>query len=530
MIQIDQPKQVAETIDVCLVSPPSRVTSQVVPHALMCLIGWVEERGYVTDLVDVKRSPHARPDAKGHKQVMQEIVERAVASKARMIGFTAFTSDLIDVIELARMIRKRSDAKIIVGGVHAGLAPQGFFAFEDSPIDIVVVGEGEETLTELLEAQREGSLALESIDGLLYRENGRVIHTSPRQALASLDRMPLPPYHKLDMKYYLRPQRNVLRYVLLSGVHVFTARGCPYACTFCANRMRKVRYRPIEHVVEELKMLKELYDIDGFYIQDDTFTIKAERVIEFCEQLKAQKLGTVWGMEGRVNQLRDSVYNALKEAGCIQFDFGVESGSQVALNRMKKGIKVADTEQIFAKCRQDGIRTLANMMFNTPGETEQDVKDTISLMERINATTYGLNLTVPLIGTQIYEQYVKPPLMLEEYRLFADERAYHSIVDPRFKLAAHNLDLERLYVQTLIRFTFWQSLRLFSLHPVYLRSLRFSSRKGQYLSAAMNYWVQQIRTYLRYGKAMVKRELSRLSLSKQDTSDCRALAETGETK
>lgn len=500
------PKQ--KGTDICFVSPPSRTNSQVVPHAFLCLIAWVEKHGYHADLIDVKRPPHKEVHSEEKRQIMQEIAERSVASRANIIGLTGFTSDLVDVMDLARMIRKRSNARIIVGGVHANLAPGDFFAFEDSPIDIVVVGEGEETLLELLEAQRRGG-GLDSIAGVVYRDNDQVIHTDLRQSRFDLEALPLPAYHKLDMKYYLAPQRNLVRYILLSGVHVITARGCPYSCTFCANRLRKVRYRPVDAVVQELQMLKETYDIDGFYILDDTFTIRAQRVIEFCDQMKKEKLDIIWGMEGRVNQFGDGVYNALKEAGCIQIDFGVESGSQRALNRVKKGIKVVDTERIFAKCRQDGIRTLANIMFNLPEETEQDVKDTLSLMRQIKATTYGLNLTVPLIGTEIYEEYVKPPLKIEEYRLFADERAYHSIIDPRFKLAFHNLDLERLYTRVLIQFTFWQSLRMFSFHPSYLKCVWRSKRRIQYLMAAIRHLARQVRTFIRYGKTMLGKLISR---------------------
>jgi len=142
--------------------------------------------------------------------------------------------------------------------------------------------------------------------------------------------------------------------------------------------MRRVKYRNIETVIEEIRYLKETYDIDGFYIQDDTFTIKQKRVIEFCERLKAEKLGMVWGMEGRVNQMPDNVFEALVDSGCIQMDFGVESGSQVVLDRMKKGIKVEDAERIFKLCRSRRVRTLANFLVNTPGETEEDVEKAVS--------------------------------------------------------------------------------------------------------------------------------------------------------
>ena len=170
--------------------------------------------------------------------------------------------------------------------------------------------------------------------------------------------MPIHPYHKLDMNFYLQPQQFLLRSIYLSGVHIFTARGCPYGCTFCANSRKKVKFRPLDSVIEELKFLKETYRIDGFYIHDDTFTIKNDRVLEFCERLMKRKYLFVWGMEGRVNQFPVNVFRALRRSGCIQIDFGVESGSQESLDRMRKGIKVNDTEEVFRRCRTEKILSM----------------------------------------------------------------------------------------------------------------------------------------------------------------------------
>ena len=284
------------------------------------------------------------------------------------------------------------------------------------------------------------------------------------------------------MNFYLQPQQFLLRSIYLSGVHIFTARGCPYGCTFCANRRKKVRFRPLDSVIEELRFLKETYDIDGFYIHDDTFTIKNDRVIEFCEKLMELKHHFVWGMEGRVNQFSDNVFRALKKSGCIQIDFGVESGSQESLNRMKKGIKIKDTEEVFRRCHAEKLRTYANILINTPEETEEDVRKTVDLMENIKATTYGICVTTPYPGTEIYDRYVQPPLTVEEYSLYSDSKTYVSIVDPRFRMAAHNLNIEELSAKLGRRFMLQKSWQIFSLHPSYLKVLSKSKRKAEYLS------------------------------------------------
>jgi radical SAM superfamily enzyme YgiQ (UPF0313 family) len=297
-----------------------------------------------------------------------------------LIGLSGFTKDYQHLEKLFGAIKQKCNARIIVGGIHATVSPEDFFLKEDSPFDTAVVGDGEIPLTRLIEAEKKGISSREEIPGLVFRKGKNLVRTPPQTVFPPLHDMPVLPYHKLDMDFYLRPQQFLLRSIYLSAVHVFTARGCPYRCTFCANSRKKVNFRPVDAVIKEIRHLKETYDIDGFYIHDDTFTIKSERVIEFCEKLMDLKYRFVWGMEGRVNQIPGNVFRAVKKSECIQIDYGVESGSQEALNRMKKGIMVKDTEDIFRRCRSGKMRTYANILINTPEETEEDVRKTNELM------------------------------------------------------------------------------------------------------------------------------------------------------
>ena len=386
--------------DICLVSMPTlgRAKSTIVPHWILWLAGYIEQKGHSVDVVDVKRCVNADYTEKEKERVFQETVGKAVASRSPLIGLSAFTEDYSNVMKLAEEIKRRSGAKVIIGGIHATISPEDFFLREDSPFDAAIVGDGEVPLTNLIEAEKNGTSSWEKINGLVFRKGKNIVHTTTQSIFPSLDGMPGHPYHKLDMNFYLQPQQFLLRSIYLSGIHIFTARGCPCNCTFCANSRRKVRFRSLDSVIEELRFLKETYDIDGFYIHDDTFTIKSDRVIEFCEKLTALKYRFVWGMEGRVNQFSDKVFRALRKGGCIQIDFGVESGSQEALDRMKKGIKINDTEEVFRRCRTENIRTYANILINTPEETEEDVRKTVGLMENIKATTYGIGVTTPYPG------------------------------------------------------------------------------------------------------------------------------------
>jgi radical SAM superfamily enzyme YgiQ (UPF0313 family) len=493
--------------DVCLASLPTleRAKSPVVPHWLLWLTSYVERQGHEVAIVDIKSNINKEFTDKERERIFQETIEKVVESHSALIGLSGFTEDYHILISFARAIKERTSAKIVVGGIHASIAPEDYFACEDSPIDFVVVGDGEIPLTQLIEAGKMGYSAIENINGLVFIKKGEIHRNAPQTITLSLDDMPILPYHKLDINFYLQPHQLLTRWVYLSGLHIFTARGCPYSCTFCANRLKKVRYRSVDSVIKEITFLKETYGIDGFYIHDDTFTIKRDRVLDFCDKLTKQKNRLIWGMEGRVNQFPDEVFSALKKSGCIQIDFGVESGSQDALNRMNKGILVEDIKNVFSRCRAARIRTFANILINTPEEIASDVDKTIELMDEIKATVYGIGVTTPFPGTEIYDNYVKPPLSIDDYQLYSDNKSKLDIIDPRFRMNKHSIDIGVLYKKLNERFVTNRGWQIVSLHPAYLRSLFFSKRKRQYCFALFFRLFRRIKNIIsKYTKHIVQ--------------------------
>lgn len=464
---------------ICLVSPATRANSQIVPTALLYISAWLEKDGVQVNIVDIKKKTNNLYLTENQTDKLnKEILNRLKALSPTHIGITCYTYDYRSVVKLSKMIKNSMSAKIIVGGVHARLRPEDFL-YDLSPFDFVAIGEGEKFLIELLRREKYG-IDISDLQGLAYKSDGKIIKNE-NESFAELKYMPIPSYEKIDMEFYVKPNRNVIRTLPASGVHIFTTKGCPYACTFCANRQQNVRFRPVESVVDEIEFLKKKFSIDSFYIQDDTFCLKEERLFEFTEYLESKKLNMFWGLETRVNLLTEDMIKRLKETGCIQIDFGVESGSQDSLNRMNKKIKVEETKKIFAFCRQYGLRTFANFMFNTPEETEEDVKKTIGLMKEIKATVYGTNLTLPLLGTKIYDDYVNPKLTTDEYVLFEDEDMYRTIKDKRFKLAKHNIDLAKLKPKVMVRFMLFKSIIDLTTNKLYWKTLIYSKRRKQYL-------------------------------------------------
>jgi len=139
---------------------------------------------------------------------------------------------------------------------------------------------------------------------------------------------------------------------------------------------RKTRFRSAKNVVDELSLLKDKYKIDGFFILDDTFTINKVYVLNICEELKPRKIDLIWGCETRPNLVNKDLLAEMEKAGCIQIDFGVESGSQKVLDNLQKDITPSQSIKAFSICRELGIRTFANFMINNPEETWEDIEKT----------------------------------------------------------------------------------------------------------------------------------------------------------
>lgn len=491
------------SVDICLISPAGRAAEPRLPLALMYLCSWLEQQGNTVKIIDVKSDPYQKLTDSIRRKLERKILREVEEIEPLVVGITCLTPEVMEVRDLSREIKKRlPKTQIVVGGVHPTLYPEDFL-YSKSPTDFVAIGEGEETLGELVATlKKKGDWR--NIRGLAWFEDGKLRKNSPRHLIEDLDQIPFPAYHQVDMDYYTTPTIYCIRHMLISAVHIFTTRGCPEQCTFCVNKnlwgsnesTRRVRFRSPNRVVDELEFLSKNYHIDGFYIYDDTFTINKKHVLGFCDEFSKRGLDLVWGAETRVNLVSPDMLEAMKKAGCLQIDFGVETGSQEILDRMKKGITLRQVQEAFGNCRRLGLRSYASFMFNTPGETEEDVRKAITLAKEIDATGYNFNILTPFPGTDLYEKEVEPKLTVDEYAIYWG--ALGTLRDPRFKFCEHNLDLHWLVTSTHTLFNSVKKRAVFLLDRRYLTRLTKSRRKKQYLFVLLRLLVVTARYSLRY--------------------------------
>jgi len=335
-----------------------------------------------------------------------------------VIGLTCSTPNFHRMLELAKIGRENSDARIILGGVHASALPE--FITETYPdlIDCVVAGEGEITMLELVKAYQDKT-DIGKIKGIIFRKNGTTIRTEPRPFITEMDSIPFPARDLIPQKLF-RPNLHNARY--RNSASILTSRGCPFNCSFCASRIvsgRRYRMHSAEYVLEEMEKLKKDYGVRQLLITDDTFTINHERLEKICTGMIDKQLNLSWFCFSQVTAVDKTILKLMKKAGCYNIGFGVESSSPEILKQMGKPIQPERAREAVRMANEAGLKTQAFYIFGMPGETREQMEDTIRFSKKVGSTLAFFNMLVPFPGTRVFEIYFKSvPLHTIEWENF----------------------------------------------------------------------------------------------------------------
>jgi radical SAM superfamily enzyme YgiQ (UPF0313 family) len=270
--------------------------------------------------------------------------------------------------------------------------------------DFVLLGEGEETLLELVTAIRNGDDNFEAINGLAWKRQGLPVQTAARKVMKDLDRLPIPAWDLVEMESYRKVWMEHHGYFSLN---ISTTRGCPFKCNWCAKPIYGNRYnaRSPQHVIGELKMLKERYHFDHIWMCDDIFGLRPGWVDEFADLVEKENLHFKFKIQSRADLLLQENYvKALARAGCENSWMGAESGSQKILDAMDKGTTVGQIASATRLLRQHGIRPSFFIQFGYPGETKEDIEMTIKMINHLLPDSLGISVSYPLPGTVFYDR------------------------------------------------------------------------------------------------------------------------------
>lgn len=330
-------------------------------------------------------------DAQAEKLSLEQTIQKTRNFDLIIINTAMYTinKDLF----LAQKIK--SNAKIALFGTYATYYHKKFI--KKPYIDFIIRGEPEIITKNLIKALHSNNF--KKVKGLTWKSKNK-IYANPKESLIKdLDKLPFAAVDLLpNEKYY-----DVLAKTN-KATSVITSRGCPYKCNFCSSKYfygNTYRTKSPERIREEFSYLSK----KGFkeiFVLDDTFTINKKHLIKVCSLIK--NLNLKWRCESRTDILDKDMLKAMKQAGCYQMKFGVESGSQKILDKMQKGITINQIKKTFKLCHDIGIETIAYFILGYPGENKETIEKTLKLSKELKADFVSFNLFNPIPGSQIFDQ------------------------------------------------------------------------------------------------------------------------------
>ncbi|MFH1593038.1 MAG: radical SAM protein [Candidatus Woesearchaeota archaeon] len=324
-----------------------------------------------------------------------------------VVCFTCNTINMVETLRMLDIVKEwNPHTKTILGGPHPSSMPGETLSYKN--VDFIVIGEGEETIKELVSELEKKNTDFSKIKGIGFK-TPKLKFTERRPLIENLDSLPFPDRDMFPMKWYTQTSTSI-RGQWLSTVTLMTSRGCPYNCAFCASKSiwgRSFRTHSAGRVIEELEFVLEKYRVDAVKLIDDTFYVDKKRILQICNEIKNRKLDFVWAAQARTDLQDEEIMKSISESGCIQLAFGVESGSNKVLKAMNKLNMAENAVPAFKLCKKYGIRTIANFMLGNPEEEIEDVEMTRRLAHELDADYVDFYITTPFPGTPLYEQAKK---------------------------------------------------------------------------------------------------------------------------
>ena len=311
--------------------------------------------------------------------------------KPDVIGFSILNANRWGGIEIADIAKQITpDVKIVFGGVAATFLWKHFLKHFPH-IDYIVIGEGEYAFLKLVRSIEKGkSKGLGAIKGIAYRKNGKATKTKGVEVIKNLDALPVP------AKYF-------------DYQHISCSRGCPWECAFCGSPAfwsRKLRFHSPEYFVDQIEMLYKR-GITFFYVSDDNFTVKKERVIEICRRILDKDIRITWVAISRVTYVDEEMLYWMRKAGCTQISYGVESGSEKIRALLQKDLKTDAIKNAFALTQHYGIIARAYFIYGSPEESWETIQETVELMHEIKPLICVFYILEIYPGTKLYLDYQK---------------------------------------------------------------------------------------------------------------------------
>lgn len=371
---------------VLLINPPYPFEeSPTPPFGLITLAAYLLREGIEVRIEDYIVQPYNRDRV---KRVLSEF-------KPDVVGATAVTMNVKGALRIMRDYKEEDPRLVtVMGGPHVTFDADNIL-MDHRYVDYIVRGEGEITFTELLRTL-ESKRDMKTVLGISHRVNGAVAHNEARPLIEDINILPYAARHLVPLAKYR---------ALGFPINMITSRGCPHKCIFCVgSRMvgRRVRCYDTKRVVDEFEMLSKM----GFRqinVVDDLFTANKKRCMAICDEIVRRGIKHTWGAFARVDTVSRDLLESLKTAGCTILCFGIESGNQEILDRVKKKTTLAKCQAAVDLCKEVGIEPMTSYILGLPGETPETVRQTMDFAKSLSPN-YGFHILSPFPGTEVRDR------------------------------------------------------------------------------------------------------------------------------
>lgn len=378
-------------MNVLFINPKtSRYTRSIsVPLGLLSIASYLESKGHTVMIYD--RTTDKQP---------AEAVIDSFAPDIAGISIVSYKS-VNDALLVATELKKRN-IPIIAGGPLPSVLAEITLAHDC--IDVISLGEGELTWEDLA-GYYEGKIEnLADIRGIAFRNENREIIFTESRPFADLSQLAPLNWSLIDVPKYFQSS-----YGCKKMLYLYAAKGCPFSCTFCYNKdFHKCTYRkrPLEMLLDEIKLLVNNYGMDGVYFADEMWCRNRNEMHEICDNLKMLGLDFVWGCQTRIGLFDDDDFKYMYDSGCRWIFFGIESGSKNILKKINKRIDYNKIENTFRACKSASIACIGSFIVGFPNETCDDLRETVSLIKKLDTSLINMNYLAVIPGSEIYKSLV----------------------------------------------------------------------------------------------------------------------------
>ncbi|MEK6972547.1 MAG: radical SAM protein [archaeon] len=349
-----------------------------------------------------------------------------------------------EILKISAAINNSKNRPTYCLGGHL-VSPEPNYFLKKTNADVAVIGEGEETVIELLDALQSGK-PLKTVKGIAFMENGKIIQNQRRPLVKNIDDIPFPAYDLFPMDHYTLLQfphmeKNERSFPILSG------RGCPFKCNFCYRMDKGIRTRSIGNIIEEIQMLKKRYNISYFVFSDELLLSSIERVNELCKGFMEADLNIKWNCQGRLNFAKPEILNLMKKAGCVFINYGIECMDDQILKNMNKSLTTKQIIEGIENTLDAKISPGYNIIFGNIGENKQTLENGVNFLLKYDDHSQFRTIrpVTPYPGSPLYYYAIKRGLLKDCADFYENKHLNSDLLCVNFTELSDDQFYEALY-------------------------------------------------------------------------------------